>query len=165
MKNVIIASILGALTMFMWGAISWTILPWHMMTMHSFSNEDAVVAALKAGNAATGTYNIPGMSDNHEAQMAKAKAGPVAMIHNTAEGSEMTPMFFIKGILLDVLIMFIAVSMLSKISWSLATYGNRVRFMMMIGLIIGLAARVGDIIYMHVSTDFSLIFAIDEVVT
>ncbi len=165
MKKIIIASILGGLTMFLWGAISWTVLPWHKMTMHSFSNEDAVVSTIKSGNAASGAYTIPGMSDP-ETHMAKAKVGPVAMVFYSAEGDDMmNPMFFIKGILLDIIVMVIAVSMLSKISWSLATYGNRVRFMVMIGLIIALIARVGDILFMHAPVDFNLIFAADEVVT
>ena len=166
MKKLALACILGALTMFIWGAISWVVLPWHKMTMHSFSNEDAVVAAIKSGNATNGMYTIPGRSTDPTLIEAKRKQGPVAMISYQAEGSDMmNPVFYLKGILLDILIMFVAVSMMSKISWSLASYGNRVKFMMMIGVIIGLSARIGDMIYMNMPMDFSIIYAIDEVVT
>ncbi|HET9136049.1 MAG TPA: hypothetical protein VFO76_05375 [Candidatus Kapabacteria bacterium] len=165
MKKIILASALGALTMFMWGAISWVALPWHKATLHSFSNEDAIIAVLKASNAESGNYMVPGYANSQEAMKAKAASGPVAHITYSPVGYDMGPMFYIKGIVLDFIILLIAVSMLSKISWSLASYSNRVKFMMMIGLVIGLSARLGDSIYMGSGIDFALVFAIDEVIT
>ena len=165
MKKIIIASILGGLTIFVWGAISWVALPFHKTTIHSLTNEDAVVAALKAGGAATGAYMIPGFADSKEVMDAKAEAGPLVHIYYRNEGMPpMDPMFFIKGILLDIVVMWLAVMMLSKISWSLASYGNRVRFMAMIGLIIAIGVRLGDTIYFGYPFDFIILIAIDEVI-
>jgi hypothetical protein len=165
MKKIILASALGAVVMFMWGAVSWVVLPWHNATMHSFSNEDAIISVLKASNAESGTYMIPGYANTKEAMVEKAKNGPIAHVNYSPVGYDMGPLFYVKGIVLDFIILLIAVSMLSKISWSLASYSNRVKFMMMIGLIIGLAARLGDSIYMGSGIDFALVWAIDEVIT
>ncbi|HYM19929.1 MAG TPA: hypothetical protein VEW28_02880 [Candidatus Kapabacteria bacterium] len=165
MKRILLASVLGAITMFIWGFISWAVLPWHTSSIHTFSNEDAIVAAIKAGNNPSGAYMIPGFAMGHDAMVAKTEAGPVAHIFYKAEGMKaMDPMFFVKALILDILAMLVAVSLLSKISWSLASYGNRVRFMMMIGLIIAIATRLGDIVYFSYPMEFSLPMAVDEVI-
>lgn len=166
MKKIILASVLGALTMFLWGAISWIALPWHTSTMHSLSNEDAVAQLIKSSNPPNGTYMIPGFANDKVARDAKAKQGPIVHMYYQNEGQDpMSAMFFIKGIALDVLVLLLAVSMLSKISWSLATYSNRVKFMTMIGLIVGLSARLGDSLYLGIPLEFSGPMVIDEVIS
>jgi hypothetical protein len=166
MKKILIASLLGAITMFAWGAISWAVLPWHTSAIHTLSNEDAIVAAIKAGSNPTGVYVIPGFTLPKDVIIAKTEAGPKAYIFYHAEGMKaMDPMFFVKAIILDIIILIIAVSMLSKISWSLASYGNRVRFMMMIGLIVAIGTRLGDVIYFSHTLEFSIPMALDEVIS
>lgn len=167
MKKVLLASVLGGLTLFIWGAISWMAFPFHGDDLRPLTNEDAVVAAFKAGNATTGTYRLPSMARdaNRDAVMAKTKAGPVAIIQYTAEGYDpMNPMYYVKGLLIYIIAMWIAVMMLSKISYSLATYGNRVRFMMMIGVILAVACRLNDWAFIGYPTKFTLLFAADDII-
>ncbi len=161
----LIASLLGALVLFIWGFISWAALPFHTSTMRGLSNEDTVIAALRSGNASTGVYQMPSMNGpNKEAAEAKWKAGPMAMVFYSAEGMNNMAMYFIKGFIVYVIAVWIAVMMLSKISWSLASYGNRVRFMAMIGLILAVGGRLNDWAFMHFPTDFSLLLAADDVI-
>lgn len=161
MKKVLLASVLGGLTLFIWGAISWMALPFHNSNLHGLSNEDAVIAALKAGNATTGTYRIPAMTAD---AMEKMKVGPNAMIQYTAEGVEPGAMYYLRGLLVEIVAMWIAVMMLSKISWSLASYGNRVKFMMMIGLILVVAGRFSDWAFIGNSFEFTALFAADDLI-
>lgn len=161
MKKILLASVLGGLTLFVWGAISWMALPFHSQNMHGLSNEDAVVSVLKSGGATTGTYRIPAITPD---AMQKMKAGPNAMIQYTAEGVEPSALYYLKGLLIEIIAMWIAVLMLSKISWSLASYGNRVKFMMMIGLLLVVAGRFSDWAFMGNSLGFTLVFAADDLI-
>ena len=169
MSRTLLAGFLGALVLMIWGFIAWEVLPFHTMTMHTLSNEDAVVAALKSGNAETGAYMVPGIGDKHDeaakkAEMEKMKIGPEAWIHYTKEGiGEMSPMYFIKGFLVYLFSALIAASLLGKLSWSLASrYGARVRFVMMMGLFIAITGRIGDWAWLGYSTSFSLHLAADD---
>src|SRR5439155_6103238 len=108
-------------------------------TMHSLQNEDAVLAALKAGNPESGFYRIPGEKDHSDEAGRKAiyekmKAGPVAMIHYSTEGIEM-PIYMLKGFLVYLCAAIVAASLLGKLSWSLASkYGARVKYVMTLGI-------------------------------
>lgn len=171
MGRIILAGFLGALVLFFWGFLSWEVLPFHKMTIHSLSNEDAVVSALKAGNTETGTYIIPGMSEKGDdaakkAQMEKMKRGPVGILQYSATGMEgMEAIYFIKGFLILFIAAMIAASLLGKLSWSLASrYGARVRFVMMIGIFLAITARLGDWAFMGYSTSFSLNLAADDII-
>lgn len=53
-----IGSILAGIVLFIWGAISWMVLPWHSQTLHDFSNPQAVVSAVTQ----SGVYAYPSPS-------------------------------------------------------------------------------------------------------
>src|SRR2546430_2000750 len=85
MGRILLAGFLGAIVLMIWGFLSWAVLPWSGQSMLMLQNEDAVLSALKAGNAESGMYVIPGMKDHNDeaakkAHMEKMKAGPIAMI-------------------------------------------------------------------------------------
>jgi hypothetical protein len=165
-----LAAFLGALVLFIWGFLSWEVLPFHSKTMHTLPNEDAVVTTLKSGNAESGTYMIPGTGDGSEAAkkaaMNKMKTGPMGWLMYSREGmGEMHPMNFIKGFIVLFFSAMIAASLLGKLSWSLASkYGARVRFVMMLGIFLAIAGRLGDWAFMGYSTDFSLNLLADDII-
>ena len=55
-KFLITAALLGGLTMFFWGFVSHMLIPWWNVTMSEFSNDQAVIDAIKAGHADNGIY-------------------------------------------------------------------------------------------------------------
>jgi hypothetical protein len=78
MKPLLLSSVLGALVAFVWGFISWTVLPWHKTL--SFTN-DAEVAEVVGKNAPEhGVYLLPGEKGRDQAAMAdwqkRAATGP-----------------------------------------------------------------------------------------
>jgi hypothetical protein len=169
MSRTILAGFLGALVLFIWGFISWDILPWHSLTTHTLSNEEAVVAALKSGNAESGSYMVPGMVNGEaskKAQMEKMKAGPIAWIHYSNIGmGEMDPMYFIKGFLICFFAACVAASLLGKLSWSLASkFWARVRFVMTLGIFLAIAGRLVDWSFLGYSASFSLNLAGDDII-
>ena len=170
MSRTILAGFLGALVLMIWGFLSWDVLPFHGKTMHTLSNEDAIITALKAGNAESGTYQIPGPGDASaaakKAQMQKMMAGPIAWLHFQSEGyGELDVMYFIKGFLVCFFSAMIAASLLGKLSWSLASkFGARVRFVMTLGFFLAVAGRLNDWAWMGYPTDFSLNLLADDLI-
>ena len=45
--------------LFVWGFVSWTILPWHDMVAHRFTNEAAVAQVLEENAPRAGLYYLP----------------------------------------------------------------------------------------------------------
>ena len=170
MSRNLFAGFLGAVVLMVWGFVSWEVLPFHGKTIHTLSNEDAVVSVLKSGNPETGTYQIPGMGEGSEAskkaQMEKMETGPVAWLHYSREGyGEIEPMYYVKGFLIFFFSSMIAASLLGKLSWSLASkYGTRVRFVAMMGIFLAIAGRLGDWNWLGYSTGFSLSLVADDII-
>lgn len=167
MSRTILAGFLGALVLMIWGFLSWEVLPFHKSAMHSVSNEDAVLTALKAGNAETGAYMVPGMGTDEASRKAaeeKMKIGPTAFVHYRTGGYDMA-MYFIKGFLIYFFSAMIAASLLSKLSWSLASkFGARVGFVVTLGIFLAVTSRIGDWNWMGYATDFSLGLAADDII-
>ena len=65
MKRIIIAAVLGAVIAYVWGVVSWMVLPWHSATMHNLPNEKLVVEQLRNGGLESGVYQIPAMPDDY----------------------------------------------------------------------------------------------------
>jgi hypothetical protein len=89
--------LLGGITLFIWGAVSWTVLPWHDVTLNKFTNEDAVVAAITANATKPGVYFLP--NARHEPGMTEAdkKAAWEAAEKRMAEGPVMFASVRLKG--------------------------------------------------------------------
>ncbi len=51
--------ILGALILLAWGAVSWLALPWHLMTLEKFPNEEGVARLVLDQVPASGMYVLP----------------------------------------------------------------------------------------------------------
>src|SRR5438034_9768601 len=60
-KQLALGSILGAIILFVWSAIAWMVIPWPGDPLRSFTNEDAVLQAIKDNASRSGTYIAPNM--------------------------------------------------------------------------------------------------------
>ena len=49
-KSLFLGAALGGITLFLWGAVSWIMMPWHMHAMHEFEDE----APYRSGTHAAG---------------------------------------------------------------------------------------------------------------
>ncbi|MEK6698785.1 MAG: hypothetical protein AABZ10_07060 [Nitrospirota bacterium] len=59
MKKHILPSILAGIVLFVWGFISWALLPWHMTVANKFADEAAVSRVLKENAPQSGVYYLP----------------------------------------------------------------------------------------------------------
>lgn len=77
MGRVFIASFLGAIVCFIWGALSWMLLDWHSSSLRTFDNEAVVAKTLAASAPEKGVYILPnGMThaDRNPSQQSQAAA-------------------------------------------------------------------------------------------
>jgi hypothetical protein len=94
--RIAIATLIGGLVMFFWGAFAHMVLPLGEMSMRAPTNEDAVLTALREGlPAEQGIYILPhfdmAVHGNEQAQKAyseKAKANPYAFIVYSPDGKD-----------------------------------------------------------------------------
>jgi len=133
MKN-LIAALAGGVILFVWGSISWTMLPWRDATVETFPDENLVMRSLVENAPATGLYYIPADDADY------AVDTPTAFINIKKEGfgvgmGEM----MIKGLILNILMALLVVCLLR--TTSNLDYKQRLGFVTMTGLLIGIAAN------------------------
>lgn len=82
LASLIKGGVMGGVVMFLWGMISWTVLPWHDATMKRFVDESAVAAVLTANAPRRGVYILPypGGTGSGSASTAAAQTGPRAFV-------------------------------------------------------------------------------------
>lgn len=56
LRSLVLGTILGGLTAFVWSTISWELVGWHEKTMSSFRNGDEVAVVIASHAAQDGTY-------------------------------------------------------------------------------------------------------------
>lgn len=164
MKRYLLGGSLAAIAMFVWGAVFWmSPLPTGVMQV---SNDDqALGQVLKAQLPASGTYFVPGMSDDHAAMTRLHEAGPVAMIHIQVEGSPaMDPKVFIKGIVHLLGLALLLGWVLELAAGSLGSYGRRVGFVVLLGVTASFAYDLGGTIWWPISIPWALIGVLYNVV-
>ena len=148
MRN-LIAGLVGGVILFVWGFLSWVVLPIHTSSLKNIQNEDAVIATLQQSIDAKGMYTFPGMSHGNgaptpEAEKAwteKYQRGPVGMIMYDPQGSNpMMPMQMVVGFLLNVLSATVVAWFLSRSTAVASSYISRVAYCGMFGIFLALAS-------------------------
>src|SRR5712692_6179973 len=88
-KQLAFGTILGSIVLFLWSFIAWTFIPWPGEPLRSFTDQDAVIAAIKANAPRSGNYLLPnevkrtpGMTDQQyqkamQDAMTRMTQGPV----------------------------------------------------------------------------------------
>jgi hypothetical protein len=59
MGRVFVATLVGAIVSFVWGAVSWTVLDWHRSTIRTFDKEDEVAKVIASSVREHGVYLLP----------------------------------------------------------------------------------------------------------
>ncbi len=107
-------ALLGGLVLFAWGNVSWIVLPWHNMTLSTFTDEDEVARVLEANTSGRGIYlypgahHKPGMTPEEQkaaqgAAREKMKAGPFIFVSIVDAGMTSMARPLILGLILQIL--------------------------------------------------------------
>jgi hypothetical protein len=168
MKRILIAGLLGAVACFIWGFISWAVLPWHNATMPNLPNEDAVIEVMRSNVTATGVYQFPGHPATEaegQAWMDKYKRGPFGMLIYHANGTNpMSAQPFIGGFVLNFVIATLAAYLLSLAVAKMTAYSQRVIFVTLLGVFAALASHIMAWNWMYIPTAYSLVMSADAVI-
>jgi hypothetical protein len=143
MKALLLGTILGGLTAFVWSNISWEILGWHEKSVQTFQNEDELSAMIASHAKEPGVYLLPGGPSKQgmtgeqtkaaqDALMEKMQRGPIvfAAVRTGGFGS------YARALVVQLLSLMAAAFLLT---WLLLqtrrlSYGRRVVFLGAVGL-------------------------------
>jgi len=119
MKTQLIATIVGALILFIWQFLSWSLLPVHQSEFQYTPNQDAIIEALSQHLDEGGTYMIPtvppGTSMEREQELMKQYEGkPWASITYHKSFSMAMGMNLVRGFATDLVAAFLLVWLLMK---------------------------------------------------
>lgn len=165
MKNVLIAALLGALTVFVFGFLVYGALGLHLKTVSSFEDPGAVAAVLRANAKEPGLYYFPSPTDatgamvDENAFIAAAAEGPWAMVSVRPAGVDMTSVTpMIRGFLIEFFAALIVASVLFNLRPACG-YGCRALTAAAMGAFAGLVNPVLQWNWMYDATGFSFFTA------
>lgn len=173
-KPLIKGTILGGIALFIWGAISWMVLPWHNFAMYGFKDEVAVTQTLFSNAPQNGIYILPnphrqGEESTQEEIKAKSSSsmeqmikGPVlfAAVSLDGSGSMVKPMI---GSLLIQMLGALLVTFLILEKNNL-TYWERVGFAVLFALAAGIVCHLPYWNWWSFSALYTLVTIMDLVV-
>jgi len=141
LKQILVGGLLGGITLFMWGFISWAAMDWHSNTVRSHEGIEAVVENIDEHLPETGVYYFPPMTfekDDTEAMDAWLelhRTEPHGMIfYNATPGDPMPPSRLLQGFMVDIIACMMASVLLVMALPSLGGYWQRVMFVLSLGV-------------------------------
>lgn len=157
MKKSALAAVLGGLVLFLWGFVSWAVLPWHESVAHKFDDEVAVAQVLKANAPEQGVYYLPFAEEDHK------QGETAAFVNVLPQGFDMN-MGKLMGIgLLTQIISVFLVFVLLRQTRSLR-YLGKVMFIALAGLIIGFVSHAPYWNWFGFSTSYVVVIILDTVI-
>lgn len=156
MKQNILAVVLCGLVLFIWGFVSWALLPWHDMVANKFTDESAVAQVLKTNSPLAGVYYLPYAETDH-------RPGEVAAFVNVLpDGFDMNMgklmLFALLGQMLSALLVLLLLAHTSGLN-----YCQRVGFVALTGLIIGFVSHFPYWNWFGFSAGYVLVIILDSV--
>lgn len=140
-KKILSAGILGGVIIFIWSAVSWMMLPYHMSSIHNFTNVNAVVDVVKQNAPKNGVYLMPTMHQNGAAPSQEEMTQPMvfAVVHLEGMRPSMNQAMAI-SLATQIIAAFLVAYLLMKTSG--LGYFGRVGFVVVFALAAGVVTDV-----------------------
>lgn len=142
MKTLLKGGILGGLVLFVWGAVSWMCIPWHLKVFNDFENEAAVTKAITAQALKSGVYMLPGIAERHkkdaDAAMDKGMKAPLVMATVRLEDSLPMKRLMINEFIIQILAAFLVTAWMARVKG--VGYMGRVIYVTLFGLAAGMVS-------------------------
>ncbi|KAA3633675.1 MAG: hypothetical protein DWQ08_01600 [Proteobacteria bacterium] len=132
-KNAILSLVAGAV-LFVWGFVSWAVLPWHMTVANQFTDEAAVSRVLAENAPRAGVYYLPFSFE----QQASGRVGAFANILPNGMPSDMGRQMA-TAYVTQVVSAFLVLALASM--GAARGFGPRVGFFALAGLAIGFVSH------------------------
>ena len=153
-RQIALGSVFGSIVLFVWSALAWMFIPWPGEPLRSFTNEDAVVQAIKANTPRSGNYLLPiepkrapGMTNEQykaleQAAMERMSQGPMIFASVRLEPMGSMGKYLLIGFLTQfVLALLVTLLLLQTRGLS---YAGRVVFVTAIGVIIFVGGHLDE---------------------
>jgi hypothetical protein len=146
-KQLALGSILGAIILFFWSALAWTLIPWPGTPLRAFTNEDAVTQAIVANAPRSGNYLLPNAersmtTEQQQKEMDKMAKGPIVFAAVRLEPFNSMAMPLVTQFLTQFIVALLATLMLLQTSG--LSYKCRVLFVTGIGVLIFVGGHVDE---------------------
>lgn len=159
MQKLIKCGIAGGVVLFLWGVVSWMVLPWHQMNMLKFKDESKVARVISDNAHQSGIYILPNMQNLPRDSKAMAEArdamrqGPFVFASVSLEGQSPNmgvPM--IQGIVLKIITACLVTWLLLQTKLK---YSRKVAFVTVVGVVIALIATLPQVFWVGFPLGFS----------
>ena len=162
----------GGAIAWIWGAISWMVLPWHHASFLAFADERQIEKAILEAAPRSGVYGLPApprydSSMDRTAREAVDRAaqqrmidGPIVTAVVQRNGFGSVPLAMARAFIIYMLSSLVLTWLL--INSSQSSYWDRVIFVATIGLAAGLICRLPDWNWHGYSTAYALVNVIDH---
>lgn len=133
-RGVLFGGLMGGIVLFVWGFISWQLLPWHNATIGKFTDEKAVADAITANATEPGVYHIPADPED-------MTTGPIILATLRTKGMSAA---MIPELIVQFVIQFLSAAVVSLMVRQLRDryYPTRLALIMLFGLGVGLACQL-----------------------
>jgi hypothetical protein len=165
MKDLLLGSVIAAVALFLWGFVYWAASPIPYTALKTAADDAAAGQALLEHFPQSGTYRVPNPVNPDMNEMnALHRQGPVAMVDIDVDGAEpVSPGVMLAGFV-HMLITTLMISLLMRLTGnSLATYGDRVLFVFLAGVIVAFWTRISDVIWWGLGLPWQMYNAIYDV--
>ncbi|MFI5334037.1 MAG: hypothetical protein ACHQT8_02590 [Chlamydiales bacterium] len=174
-KTMLKCAIFGGFVVFLWGIISWMVLPWHQMMMNKFQDEKKVADVIQENAPKSGVYMIPNCVSSDirvsKEEMAKSKIktqemmqkGPIvyAIVQKEGMGGGMAGQF-VTGLIVNIIAAFF-VTWLLTMTKAMA-YMKQVYFVTGIGFTAGLMVFLPDWVWMGMTFASVIVHLFDLII-
>lgn len=157
MKRRLVLSVVGGIVLFLWGFISWALLPWHMMVANKFVNEAAVSQVLKENAPQKGVYYLPFSEKDHGPDQVGAFANVLPQGTEMNMGKQMAI-----GLTTQLLAAFLVLSLMNTAKG--LNYMGKVGYFAFVGLIIGFVSHTPYWNWFGFATSYTLVTILDIVI-
>ncbi len=170
-KKILLASVLGGFAMFIWGAVSHMALSLGESSMKAMQNEETVIAAMRENMKEPGLYLFPGgvpssdmTKEQREELMRKWEQGPSGFLVFHPEGMPaMAAKTLLTELFSNILAVLVAAFLLSQALGTLTSFGSRVLFVTLIGLVPFLSLNVSYWNWYGFPTGFTFAELVDQI--
>lgn len=160
MIRILAATLIASITLFIWGFVFWTVIEPAAGVIQTAPNEAALAADIARGLEKEGTYFIPTDTSDMEAWQARHEAGPLVTVMFKPNGAQaMDPAVMLRGFAHMFVSILLAAFLLRWIARFLGSYGQRLGFMVWIGLIEAIFSNLGRPIWYFQPWDYHLLQA------
>lgn len=134
MKKNLLLSVVAGIVLFVWGFVSWAVLPWHSMVANKFTNEASVSKILKENSPRQGVYYLPFSEKDHGPNQVGAFVNVLPQGTEMNMGRQMAT-----GLVTQIVSAFLVLALLMRAGD--LTFQGRVGFLALVGLVIGFVSH------------------------